>query len=131
MRYLVPAICLLVGLALVWSAEGQAPRPNQVEPIMQAKLRHSQKLLESIALGDLEKVAKESQALSLLAAEANWSVLQTPKYLRYSSDFRHAADAITDAARDRNLDGAALGYVQLTMSCVQCHKHVRDVRDAN
>lgn len=129
MRYLVLAGFLMGVLALAWNAEGQSPRPNQVEPLMQAKLRHSQKLLESIALGDSESTAKEGQALSLLAEEANWRVLQTPEYLRYSSDFRHAADAITEAGRAKNVDGAALGYMQLTMTCVRCHKHVRDVQD--
>jgi hypothetical protein len=31
-------------------------------------------------------------------------------------------------AKDKNLDGAALAYVQLTMSCVNCHKYVREIR---
>lgn len=128
MNRLLFAAGIIACLTVAWSVQGQAPRPNQVQPFMQAKLHRSQHLLEGIALGDLELVAKNSQALSLLAEEANWRVLQTPEYLRYSSDFRHAADAITDAARAKNLDGATLGYVQLTMTCIKCHNHVRDVR---
>ena len=31
-------------------------------------------------------------------------------------------------AEDRNLDAAALSYVDLTLTCVKCHKHVREVR---
>jgi hypothetical protein len=31
-------------------------------------------------------------------------------------------------ADKENLDGAALAYVQLTLSCVNCHKVVRDSR---
>ena len=30
----------------------------------------------------------------------------------------------------KNLDAATLGYMDLTMSCVRCHKHVREVRKA-
>ncbi len=28
-------------------------------------------------------------------------------------------------ARNRNIDGATLAYLKLTMNCVQCHKYVR------
>jgi cold shock CspA family protein len=31
-------------------------------------------------------------------------------------------------ARDKNLDSSALSYVQLTLNCVDCHKHVRTVQ---
>jgi hypothetical protein len=31
-------------------------------------------------------------------------------------------------ARDRNLDGATLAYLDLSMSCVKCHQAIRDRR---
>ena len=30
--------------------------------------------------------------------------------------------------KKRNLDAAALNYVDMTLLCVKCHKHVREVR---
>jgi hypothetical protein len=33
-------------------------------------------------------------------------------------------------ARQKNLDGAALKYVELSLKCVNCHKYVRGVRMA-
>jgi cytochrome c556 len=76
-------------------------------------------------------IAKNSQAMSLLSLETNWQVLQTAEYLDRSKEFRRTADALTQAAKKKNLDGAALAYVQLTMNCINCHKYVRDVRTAN
>ena len=35
---------------------------------------------------------------------------------------------MTEAARKKNLDGAVLAYVDLTMKCINCHKYVRGVR---
>ena len=29
-------------------------------------------------------------------------------------------------AKAKNLDGATLAYVRLTMNCIECHKYVRD-----
>ena len=97
---------------------------------MRKKLVHSQKVLEGISTDDLETVAKHAQELSLLSQEANWRVLQTPEYLEHSIEFRRAANAMTKAAKDRNADGAALAYLDVTMKCVTCHKYVRGVRTA-
>jgi hypothetical protein len=106
-------------------------KPNQVKLFMRGKLEHTNRLLEGIALGDFDLVAKHSEKLSLLSLESNWNVLQTADYVQHSIAFRRAADAITKAANDKNLDGAALAYVDMTMRCVACHKHVRDVRMAS
>ena len=40
--------------------------------------------------------------------------------------FEHANGAIVRNAHDENLDGVTLAYTQLAISCVQCHKLVRD-----
>ena len=57
-------------------------------------------------------------------------MLQTEEYLKQSGDFRRAADALTKAAQEKNVDGAALAYLDMTMKCVNCHKYVRDTRQA-
>ena len=101
-----------------------------VQEIMQAKLGHAQKVLEALALEDHRAVAKHAQELSLLSQAAAWQVLQTAQYRQHSADFRRAADSLVDAAKKENVAAAALGYVQLTLNCVNCHKYVRRVRAA-
>ncbi len=103
-------------------------KPNDVSAFMQLKLGYSQKVLEGIVLEDYDMIAKNAQKLGLLTQDENWQVLQTPEYHRYSEDFEHIAGRLKDAAQDRNLEGAALDYVQLTLNCVNCHKHVRGER---
>jgi hypothetical protein len=116
-----------LGLAVT---SGHTADPNEVAPFMRLKLAHTEKLLEGIALADFGMIEKYSQALSIQSRDEMWQVLQTPDYLQHSIDFRRAADRVTAAARKKNIDAAALGYVGLTMQCVECHKHVRDVRQA-
>jgi cytochrome c556 len=109
---------------------GTSEEPNKVRDFMRVKLSYSQKVLEGLTTEDFDLIAKNSQAMSLLSQATNWQVLQTAEYLQQSQDFRHTADALTEAARKKNLDGAALAYVELTMKCINCHKYVRGVRTA-
>lgn len=117
-----------LGLAVT---SGHTAEPNEVAPFMRLKLTHSEKLLEGIALADFGMIEKYSQALSIQSRDEMWQILQTPDYLQHSIDFRRAADRVTAAARKKNIDAAALAYVGLTLQCVECHKHVRDVRRAD
>jgi cytochrome c556 len=115
-------------MAGVLAGRSRTDEPNQVAGFMQLKLEHSKKVLEGLALEDYDLIARHSNDMALLSQEANWQVLQTEEYLLQSTEFRRAANALNKAAREKNLDGAALAYVSLTMKCVNCHKYVRDVR---
>jgi hypothetical protein len=106
-------------------------RPADVRDFMRAKLSHSQSVLDGLAREDYGVIANHAQKLSLLSQAANWQVLQTPEYLRHSTDFRKSAEMLLKAAQDENLDGAALSYVAVTLKCVSCHKYVRSVRMAS
>lgn len=110
------------------SSQAQQPKANAVGAFMRVKLGHSQKLLEGLALKDFDSIAKNSQAISLMSQEATWNVLQTKEYFDRSKEFRRTVDALTDAARKKNLEAAALGYVEMTMQCVHCHNYLRDVQ---
>ncbi|MGE0609240.1 MAG: hypothetical protein AB7O62_19265 [Pirellulales bacterium] len=125
------AFCLVLGvLGLAWANRAEPQQPNNVAKFMRAKLDHSEKVLEGLALEDFDMIAKHSQDISLLSLAANWQVLQTPEYLHQSAEFRKLTDDLTKAAKEKNLDGAALAYVGMTMKCVSCHKYVRGVRMA-
>ena len=110
---------------------GDAGDRDTIRVFMRAKLDHSQKVLEGLTTDDLPLVAKHAQELALLSHAANWQVLQTEDYLQHSLEFRRAANAVTKAAREKNLDGATLAYVSMTMNCVKCHKYVRGTRVAD
>jgi cytochrome c556 len=120
------------GLALtagVWlaafAANGQA-EPDKVGVFMRAKLAHSQNVLEGLTTEDFELIEKGAQELALASLDSNWQVLQTEDYVRQSAEFRRSCGTLRDAAKAKNLDGATLAWMDVTLKCVQCHKYVRD-----
>lgn len=44
------------------------------------------------------------------------------------NDFEYANKSLVLASKEKNLDAATLAYMELTVSCVNCHKIVRDVK---
>lgn len=113
---------------LILAATLRSEPPNEVRTFMRAKLGHSQKILEGLTTDNFEVISKNAQDLSLLSLAASWQVLQTQDYMEQSREFRRAADALKDAAKKKNLDAAALAYMDVTMKCITCHKYVRGIR---
>lgn len=121
------AVALLAGGAwmLAIAADGP-PEPDKVAGFMRAKLVHSQDVLEGLTTEDFELIEKGAQGLALASLDSNWQVLQTEDYVRQSAEFRRACGTLSDAAKAKNLDGATVAWMDVTLKCVQCHKYVRD-----
>jgi hypothetical protein len=64
----------------------------------------------------------------MLSRKAEFQLMKTEEYGKQSEAFHRSAQEMLKAAKSKNLDGAALAYVQLTLNCVNCHKYVRDAR---
>jgi hypothetical protein len=124
---------ILLGSALLlslWAASGHTAAQDKVAKLMQRKLEQSQKVLEGVALQDFKKIEKHAEELIDISRQAEWRALKTPTYEMYSNAFRRIAAAMIENAQKKNLDAAALNYVELTLTCVRCHKHVRETRMA-
>jgi hypothetical protein len=117
-----------VTLVFVLSRTAGADPKDKVAELMQRKLQESQKVLAGVALNDFDKIGKHAEELIQISKVAGWRVLKTPRYEMYSNDFRRIAETLVQNAKDRNLDAAALSYVDLTLTCVKCHKYVREER---
>ena len=122
------ALTLLLLLAAIPLVSGHGAEPNKVSKIMQQKLKHSQTVLEGLALKDFKKIRKSADELLFLTKEEEWKVLRTVDYENCSNEFRRNVQGLMKNAKDENLDACALSYVELTLTCVKCHKHVREVR---
>ena len=124
-------LALAVGMPAL-SGHGQEPKkePQRLDDLMKSKLQNSQKVLEGVALNDFDMIAKHADELIQVSKKAEWRVLKTPRYELYSNEFRRNAEDLVQKAKEKNLDGTALAYVDLTLTCVRCHKHVREVRKA-
>jgi hypothetical protein len=130
----IASVALAALLFAVPGATGQDrekkgdPESRKTAELMQRKLRESQKVLEGVAIGDFAGIANHAQELIEVSRAASFRVLKTPRYELYSREFQQIAEALVKNANDKNIDAAALSYVDLTLTCVKCHKHVREER---
>jgi hypothetical protein len=104
---------------------GQPKVPVSTKEFMREKLERSQKLLGALATEDYFTLGQISQRLSAMTQQADWQAFQNPDYTQFSANFRAHANALTKAAKEKNIDATTLAYVRMTMSCVDCHKFVR------
>jgi hypothetical protein len=123
--FVLVALAFLLGVPALSGHGGEPKKDEGLHELMQRKLTASQKVLEGIALSDFERIGKQADELIDISKRAEWRVVKTPQYELHSNDFRRAAENLGQNARDKNIDGAALAYVDLTLSCVKCHKHIR------
>lgn len=116
-----------LGLALA-GGEGLAQFPATPEhnTLMEKKLVSAQEVMAAIAREDFDGISKQSQQLRLLSQEAAWNVLQTSEYIRLSEDFRNTTDQLQTAAKHENLDAVGLAFIKLSISCIDCHRHVKN-----
>jgi hypothetical protein len=113
----------------VWPVPIQA-QGTALSRLMRQKLEHSQVMLAAVVTSNWAELESHSQALVKLTSDPAWTALKTPEYARYSEAFVRAAQDVIDAAKRHDMDAAPLGYVQLTLSCVQCHRYVARARIA-
>ena len=86
-------------------------------------------LLAALVKNDLDKAKSEAEALLRIRNEAAWLVIKTDQYETWSKEFAGNAEGIIKAAKDKNLDAAKLCYLELTVTCFNCHAYVRDLGD--
>ena len=129
---------LMIGLGSLLAAQDLKTKPSQSEevkrqirilaPAMAQKLKHSQDLIAALAVEDFDRIADNARSLRKLDLETLWKVSPNLNYVKYSAELAVIADELARCAKDRDLNGATLAYVRMTINCVDCHKFVRDNR---
>jgi hypothetical protein len=131
-RYALVLGCSLAAILIHGNLQSADPpqevKPTELSALMHMKLEKSKAILEGLTLEDYDKVIKNAHQLKSLSLESGWSVIQTPEYTTQSNDFRRACDLIADAAKEKDISRATLGYVSLTVRCVECHSYMRKHR---
>jgi hypothetical protein len=133
-RILTAAVLLLAGLSQAASTAAQEKPEKQEtkdQPAsfwMKKKLDYAQNILSGIALGDFDKIAQNGEAMRGLSKIEGFFRRQMPGYGGQLQIFEQAVDEIIRQANKDNVDGAALAFTQLTISCVNCHKHIREAK---
>ena len=116
---------LLVALAGARFGRAQTDPVPSTRDIMKLKLDYSHSILNGVATENFGLISANAEKLSKLSQATAFRARETAEYEVLSADFRRNADALAKAAKDRNADAASLAYVQMTLSCVNCHKYMR------
>lgn len=95
---------------------------------MRLKLKNAEAVLDGIAVADFARIEEGADYLVRLSKKAEFQKKDVPNYERYNESFRQAAEGLVQAAKAKKVDRAALAYVRLTMTCVECHNHLRELK---
>lgn len=141
MRNLIRVTCLLLVLAggSVWlmsgsrspvgsAAQDETKRPTKT--FMRQKLKDAQEVLEGLALEDFELIKKGADRMRHMSKATEWHVIAGPEYVQHSAEFRRCCEELFRQADKKNIDAAAMSYLHLTTTCIDCHKFVRSTRIA-
>lgn len=134
---LVLLMCVLGAVAIGWSSTSQTNADDQekkaplkkskvMQAFMRVKLGHSQAVLEGLVTEDFERIEQNAAAMVLLTKAEQWKVSNDPQFTQYSNEFLRVTTQLAAQAKKKNLDGASLAYVEMTMNCIECHRFVRD-----
>jgi hypothetical protein len=136
-RAMTVGLCALAISLFAWGAtrgddppKKKAPAETQ-ELLMRRKLTHAQNILEGLALGDFKKIQTGADELAVLRQKAEWMAIKTNDYQLFTNEFQQNIESLQKAAKAKNIDAATLAYVDMTLTCVRCHSHVREVRTAH
>jgi len=102
-------------------------RPEMVDmsDVMQAKMLHTQAIVEGLARGDLRQVAVNAEVMHELSDRATWFVHETVTYLALSEEFRDLMARMSHHARMGDMDAVIEDYTAVTRSCIACHTYLR------
>lgn len=127
------AVVAVAAVALALAGVGRAddkPKDEKTDEkkltVMQRKLKFSQMVLEGLATNNFDKIGKGGDGLIECVQHATWKINETEKYVLYSNDFLRRAEGLKKAAKEKNVDAAALAYVDMTLTCVKCHQYLRE-----
>lgn len=128
--------CAALGIAgfVLHSAQADdAAKPKVEKPVnqelrafMRTKLKASNQILEGLALEDTGLIEEGAKTLAEMSSVEKWRVSQDAMYRQFSTEFNRNANKLLEAAKERNIDRAALRWMDTTMSCIECHRFVRN-----
>jgi|SRR6478735_7447833 len=125
----IAAFLALVGTWPLARLAGQEKAAGSKEqPVsfwMKKKLDYSQNILAAIATADFDKIVENAEAMRKLSGVEGFIRGRTPGYRTQLHFFEESADEIIRQAKNDNVEGTALAFTQLTVSCVNCHKQLR------
>lgn len=123
--FLAMGIGVCGGIVGAYHLHAQQQQRSQINAFMQRKLDLAKDMLEGLTTNNMNKVSQSAQGLNALSLESAWNVYTTEEYLDMSEDFRHSLSMVRNGAKTENVDRATLGYINMTVQCVECHRFLK------
>ncbi len=129
-KSVIALACLIAVVGLLAVRAQETPPTKKVTPeqdvsaVMEEKLRFSHKLLDSLAREDYPELEIAAQELRRIARE-QWATNPSDEYKTQLQVFWTTLEGTESGAQRKEIDEATLAYMQMTLSCVKCHKLIR------
>lgn len=130
-------VAVLAGIGSGWHRSSRAeeqelakrniPVNQELRDFMRKKLEASNDILEGLTTDDTDLIEKGAKKLAELSAAEEWRISKDAMYKQFSDEFTRNAEKLVEAAKEKNIDRAALRWMDTTMSCIECHRFVRNV----
>ncbi len=101
------------------------PDKKVMEKFMVLKLSAAQRALEGVTREDHELIQKATTEMIELSRQAAWEQMASYRFVQDTTDFVTAAEFLSRMAVAKDAEGTSLGFMRLTMTCTNCHRHVR------
>ena len=93
---------------------------------MRMKLKSTEGVLKGLAAGDFEMIKSNANRMNTFSHLERLARGKNDDYQLQLKFFRYANRELVRQSKEKNLDGATMAFLQLTTSCVNCHRAVRD-----
>ena len=93
---------------------------------MRMKLEYSKNILEGVTKADFALIEQNAAKMRGLNRFERFVRGRWDGYAEQLQTFQEANDEIIKQARKDNVEGATLAFTQMTISCVTCHKKLRE-----
>lgn len=137
--FLLIACCCVVSVAFAVTnqaaqskAQQDTASPDEEEEaadlskFMRKKLTASNQVLEGLVTDDMARVDEAAERLLRMSHAERWRASNDMMYMHHSRQFRRSVEKMQNKAKQKSIDGAALAWIDVTMSCIRCHEWVRD-----
>lgn len=137
LRWALPLIAASAGAAgaVLWHASlttcyadpptAKRQDKSPLQQFMARKMDASSQILEGIVMENSDLIKQGGNSLLEMSRAEKFQVLTDQEYRLHNRQFREAVQRLIAAADKEGYGKAALAWFDVTISCVDCHDHVR------
>ena len=128
---IIPAVIAFIafsGIATSSAVQDEIAAPPEskaMKQFMARKLAAAQRTLDGLARDDFELIGEMTTEMIDLSRHEAWERMASPRFVQDTVDFIAASEFLKRMAESKDSEGIALGFMRLTMTCTNCHSHVR------